>query len=228
MSDAAEPLSAQRLRQVIEGALLVSGRPLGLAELAALFADSAPGEDELRAALEELSARCAGRAVDLVELAGGFRYQLRTELSPWVRRLWSEPPARHSRALLETLALIAYRQPLSRGDIERVRGVSLSGGIIRALEEREWIRVVGVREAPGRAALYGTTQRFLQDFGLSGLDALPALASAEDAEAALAKGAAAPPGGPLAAPRDCRSAPDAPWVRAPAADAARAAPGDGE
>ena len=203
MNADAEPLSAQRLRQVIEGALLVSGRPLRLADLAKLFAggDAEPEEAALRAALAELAERCDGRAVELVELAGGFRYQLRVELSPWLRRLWQEPPPRYSRALFETLALIAYRQPLSRGGIEQVRGVSVSPGIIRTLEEREWIRVVGTRDAPGRAALYGTTQRFLQDFSLSGLEALPALLSTEEAAAALADSGSAP--------LDAASAPDA-------------------
>ncbi len=196
MSDAAAgPLTPQRLRQVVEGALLVSAQPLSVATLARLFADAEPPPSEaaVREALEALAADCAGRAVALVELAGGFRYQLRVEISPWIQRLLQEPPPRYSRALLETLALVAYRQPLSRGDIEQVRGVSVSGNIIRTLEEREWIRVVGAREAPGRAALYGTTQRFLQDFGLSGLDALPSLPSTEQVLGVLVDAGSVPP-----------------------------------
>ncbi|GIX36414.1 MAG: hypothetical protein KatS3mg126_2193 [Lysobacteraceae bacterium] len=118
--------------------------------------------------------------MSLVEVASGFRYQVDPDLMPWVGRLWAEKPARYSRALLETLALIAYRQPITRGEIEQIRGVSVSSQIIRTLEEREWIRVVGHRDVPGRPALYGTTRAFLDHFGLRSLDQLPPLAELQE------------------------------------------------
>ena len=172
-----------QLKLIIEGALLAAGRALTLTEIADLFdAESRPGEEELGAALEELRADCAGRALELREVASGYRLQVRQEFAPWIARLWDEKPARYSRALLETLSLIAYRQPITRGDIEEIRGVAVNPNIIRTLQEREWVRVVGQRDVPGRPELFATTRQFLDHFGLSGLDQLPTLAEIKDFE----------------------------------------------
>ncbi len=156
--------------------MMAAEEPLSAARLAALFDPSGtPERDEILTALEELRKDYAGRAVELVEVASGFRFQVRQELAPWVGRLWQEKPPRYSRALLETLALIAYRQPVTRGDIEDVRGVAVSTNIIRSLSERGWIRVVGHRDVPGRPALYATTRTFLDYFNLKSLADLPSL-----------------------------------------------------
>ncbi|MBP6229139.1 MAG: SMC-Scp complex subunit ScpB [Pseudomonadales bacterium] len=172
-----------QLKSIIEGALLAAGRALTLAEIADLFdAESRPGDAELAAALEELRTDCAGRALELREVASGYRLQVRQEFAPWIARLWDEKPARYSRALLETLSLIAYRQPITRGDIEEIRGVAVNPNIIRTLQEREWVRVVGQRDVPGRPELFATTRQFLDHFGLSGLDQLPTLAEIKDFE----------------------------------------------
>ncbi|MBK6581910.1 MAG: SMC-Scp complex subunit ScpB [Gammaproteobacteria bacterium] len=172
-----------QLKSIIEGALLAAGRALTLAEIADLFdAESRPGDAELGTALEELRADCAGRALELREVASGYRLQVRQEFAPWIARLWDEKPARYSRALLETLSLIAYRQPITRGDIEEIRGVAVNPNIIRTLQEREWVRVVGQRDVPGRPELFATTRQFLDHFGLSGLDQLPTLAEIKDFE----------------------------------------------
>jgi len=132
--------------------------------------------DAIREALDWLQADCAERGIELQHVASGYRFQVRQELAPWISRLWEERPPRYSRALLETLALIAYRQPITRGEIEAIRGVSVSTNIMKTLQEREWIRVVGHREVPGRPALYGSTRQFLDYFNLKSLDDLPALA----------------------------------------------------
>lgn len=162
--------------RILEAALLASSQPLPLSRLHELFAeDEPPPKGAIEAALETLRQACEGRGVELVEVASGFRYQVRTEVQPWVARLWSERPARYTRATLETLALIAYRQPITRGEIEQIRGVAVSSNIIRLLEEREWIRVIGHRDAPGRPALFGTTRCFLDYFNLKSLDELPPL-----------------------------------------------------
>ena len=162
--------------RVVEGALLAAGRPLSLQNLENLFPPAErPGRETLRGVLEQIAAECEGRAVELREVAGGFRLCVREKYSPWVGRLWEERPPRYSRALLETLALVVYRQPVTRGEIEQVRGVAVSQNIIRTLLEREWVSVVGHREAPGRPALYATTRRFLDDFNLKSLDELPPL-----------------------------------------------------
>ena len=165
------------LRNVIEAALLAAGRPVQPAELAQLFDESArPTGEQLRAAIDALAADYAGRGIELKETAGGVRIQVRRELSGEVSRLWPERPARYSRALLETLALIAYRQPITRGEIEGVRGVAVNPNIIKTLLERNWVRVVGQRDVPGRPELLGTTKDFLDYFGLKSLDELPPLA----------------------------------------------------
>ncbi|MBP5978678.1 MAG: SMC-Scp complex subunit ScpB [Halomonas sp.] len=162
------------LDDIIEAALLAAGEPLTVERLETLFLDDeCPARRELRDALARLGDRHKEGALELVETASGFQLRIRPRLSHWVSRLWDERPQRYSRALLETLALIAYRQPVTRGDIEEVRGVSVSSSIMRTLMERGWIRVVGHRDVPGRPAVYATTRSFLDDFGLKTLDALP-------------------------------------------------------
>ena len=178
-AELARVIDQGKLRQIIEAALLAADEPLSLERLARLFAhgelDSEEGRAQLRSALDELEADTVGRGYELVRVASGYRFQVRQELSEWIGRLWEERPPRYSRALLETLALIAYRQPVTRGDIEDLRGVAVSQNIMRTLIERDWIRVVGEREAPGRPSLYGTTRAFLDYFNLRSLDQLPPL-----------------------------------------------------
>jgi segregation and condensation protein B len=165
------------VRNVIEAALLAAGGPLPVAELMRLFDDSLrPSTQELRAALAALEAEYAGRGIELKETASGFRIQVRRELAAEISRLWPERPARYSRALLETLALIAYRQPITRAEIEAVRGVAVNPNIIRTMIERNWVRVVGHRDVAGHPELLGTTRDFLDYFGLKNLDELPPLA----------------------------------------------------
>jgi segregation and condensation protein B len=175
-------MSIEKLKHVIEAALLAAGRPLRVEDILALFEGDAgvPERKAVREALAGLSQDWEGRALELVEVSSGFRLQVREEFSLWMGRLWAERPPRYSRALMETLALIAYRQPITRGEIEDVRGVSVSSNIIRTLLEREWIRAVGHREVPGRPALFGTTAAFLNDFNLKALDELPPLAEIRD------------------------------------------------
>ncbi|GAB3474051.1 SMC-Scp complex subunit ScpB [Azotobacter salinestris] len=165
------------LAVLLEAWLLAAGRPLSLERLGELFEEGErPDPARLRDALAILARSCQGRAFELEEVASGYRLQVRERFAPWVGRLWEERPQRYSRALLETLALIAYRQPISRGEIEEVRGVAVSSNIIKTLQEREWIRVVGYREVPGRPALFATTRAFLDHFNLKSLDELPPLA----------------------------------------------------
>jgi len=165
------------VRRIIEAALLAAQRPLSLAQMAELFPEDAPAPaDTIAQAIEALRADCAQRGVELVEVASGFRYQVRSEMQPWVSRLWVERQVKYTRATLETLALIAYRQPITRGEIEQVRGVAIHSNLIKTLEEREWVRIVGHRDVPGKPALYGTTRNFLDYFGLKSLDQLPPLA----------------------------------------------------
>jgi segregation and condensation protein B len=165
------------IRNVIEAALLAAGAPVPLSELGRLFDEGhSPAPQELRAALTSLAAEYAGRGIELKETASGFRIQVRRELSGAISRLWPERAARYSRALLETLALIAYRQPVTRAEIEAVRGVTVNPNIIRTVIERNWVRVVGHRDLPGHPELLGTTREFLDYFGLKSLDELPPLA----------------------------------------------------
>jgi segregation and condensation protein B len=169
------------LKRIIEAALLAAPQPLTVAQLADLFGEGeAPPSDDIRRALHTLQEDCATRGVELIEVASGFRYQVRSDVYPHIARLWAEKPPRYSRALLETLALIAYRQPITRGEIESIRGVAVNTQIIRTLEEREWIRVVGHRDVPGKPALFGTTRAFLDYFNLKSLDQLPTLAALQD------------------------------------------------
>ena len=165
------------IRNVIEAALLAAGSPLPVAELLRLFDDAVrPSAQAVRAALEALGAEYAGRGIELKETASGYRIQVRRELAGEISRLWPERAARYSRALLETLALIAYRQPITRAEIEAVRGVTVNPNIIRTMIERNWVRVVGHRDVPGHPELLGTTREFLDYFGLTNLDELPPLA----------------------------------------------------
>ncbi|WP_299261614.1 SMC-Scp complex subunit ScpB [uncultured Kushneria sp.] len=171
------------LDHILEGVLLAAGEPLTLERLEAVFDEhERPGRRALREALTTLDARLTESALVLEETASGFRLRVRDGLSPWVSRLWDERPQRYSRALLETLALIAYRQPVTRADIEDVRGVSVSASIMRTLIERGWVRVVGHRDVPGRPAVYATTRGFLDDFGLRTLDALPPISAVKEGE----------------------------------------------
>ncbi len=170
-----------QLKRIIEAALLASGQPLPLIQINELFGEEEmPGVDSIANAIAELQQDCSDRGIELVEVASGWRYQIRRETQPWVSRLWSERQTKYSRALLETLALIAYRQPITRAEIEQIRGVAVSTNIIKTMEEREWIRVVGHRDVPGRPALFGTTKHFLDYFSLKSLDQLPPLAELRD------------------------------------------------
>ena len=170
-------MSEPYVRNVIEAALLAAGTPLPVAELTRLFEDSArPSAQQVRAALAALAAEYSGRGIELKETASGFRIQVRRELAAEISRLWPERAARYSRALLETLALIAYRQPITRAEIEAVRGVAVNPNIIRTVIERNWVRVVGHRDVPGHPELLGTTREFLDYFSLKSLDELPPLA----------------------------------------------------
>ncbi len=183
------------LKRIIEAALLAAGNPLSPTQLLALFSDDAqPAHDDVARALAALQADCDGRGIELVEVASGFRYQVRTDVHAWVARLWTERQSRYSRALLETLALIAYRQPITRGEIEQIRGVAVSTHIIKTLEERDWVRVVGHRDVPGKPALLGTTRGFLDYFSLKSLDELPSLGDIRDIDDLDPQLALGPPG----------------------------------
>jgi len=177
-------MNPEIVKKVVEAALLAAGKPLNIDRLMHLFAagDFQPEKNDIRKALSEISDDCANRGIELKEIASGFRLQVREDMAPWVSRLWEEKPQRYTRALLETLALIAYRQPATRGEIENVRGVAVSSNIIKTLTEREWIKVVGHRDVPGKPAMYGTTKQFLDYFNLKSLDELPSLAELRDFE----------------------------------------------
>jgi len=169
------------LKHILEAALLAAGGPLTLEHMQGLFEpDAVPEKAAMRAALAELDADYAERGIELREVAGGYRVQVRAALAPWVARLWEERPQRYSRALLETLAIIAYRQPVTRGDIEAIRGVSVNTQIMRTLQDRGWVRTLGQKDVPGRPTLYGTTPAFLDHFNLSSLDDLPTLEDLRD------------------------------------------------
>ena len=171
------------IKRIIEAALLASVQPLTLPQLSSLFDEfDMPSHDDLAHAVIQLQSDCAERGVELVEVASGFRYQVCQDVHPFVARLWSERPSRYSRALLETLSLIAYRQPITRGEIEQIRGVAVSTNIVRTLEEREWVRVVGYRDLPGKPALLGTTRQFLDYFNVKSLDQLPPLSEIREIE----------------------------------------------
>ncbi len=176
-------MNDQYVKNVVEAALLAAGRPLTMDELVSVF-DERDGSnaEEVRAALATLSAEYATRGLELLEVASGYRIQIRAAVAQPVARLWQERPAKYSRALLETLALVAYRQPITRGEIEQIRGVAVNPNIIKTLLERSWIRVVGHRDVPGKPELLGTTRDFLDYFGLKKLDDLPTLAQLKELE----------------------------------------------
>ncbi|MEO0443520.1 MAG: SMC-Scp complex subunit ScpB [Pseudomonadota bacterium] len=181
-------MEPQQLQRVIEGALMAYGQPLNIEKLQSLFIDQdqdsdihyVPNKAEIQAALEAIQANCQDRGFELQQVSSGWRFQVRSELATWVNRLWEEKPQRYSRSLLETLAIIAYRQPITRGDIEEIRGVAVSSHIIKTLSEREWVKVVGQRDVPGRPSLYATTKQFLDYFNLQSLEQLPSLRELAD------------------------------------------------
>jgi len=170
-----------KVKVIVEGLLLAAGRPLTLDNIIQVFSkDEQPDRKELIAVMESIAEECDGRGFELKEVASGYRFQVKQELSEWVAKLWEERPPRYTRALLETLALVAYRQPITRGDIEEIRGVGVSSNIIRTLLDREWIRVVGHRDVPGRPAMFATTKQFLDYFNLKSLQDLPPLSEIRD------------------------------------------------
>tara|TARA_B110000971_G_scaffold18296_1_gene16813 strand:- start:12838 stop:13794 length:957 start_codon:yes stop_codon:yes gene_type:complete len=168
------------LKQILEGAILAADKPLNLDNLTSLFGEQAPDRNLIKEALAEIESDCEGRGFELKKVASGYRFQVRSEYGDYVDRLWEERAPRYTRAFLETLALIAYKQPITRGDIEEIRGVTVSTNIMRSLMEREWVRVVGHRDVPGRPAIYATTKTFLDYFDLSSLDELPTLSEIKD------------------------------------------------
>jgi len=174
-------MSEQRIKTIVEAVLLAAGKPLTLDQLLGVFGDEEkPERDQLKETLDSLQEEYGERGIELVQVASGYRVQVGRDMEPWVSRLTEEKPARYSRALLETLALVAYRQPITRGEIEDIRGVSVSSSIMKTLQERDWVRVVGHRDVPGRPAMYGTTRQFLDYFNLKGLDDLPTLMELRD------------------------------------------------
>ena len=168
------------IKQIVEGAIMAAETPLSIDQLMQLFEEEGPERSDVREALKEIEQDCEGRGYELKQVASGYRFQVRSDYGEWVSRLWKEKPPRYSRALLETLALVAYKQPITRGDIEEIRGVAVSTNIMRTLVEREWVRVVGHRDVPGQPALYATTREFLDYFDLRNLDELPTLAEIKD------------------------------------------------
>lgn len=179
-------MSEERIRHlqaIVEAALLAAGKPLSLDQLQELFDDNdRPARQLMEHVMAQLEAACEGRGFELKKVASGYRLQVREAYAKWVSRLFEERPQRYSRALLETLALIAYRQPITRGEIEEIRGVTVSSNIVRTLLEREWVRVVGHRDVPGRPAMYATTRQFLDYFNMTSLDQLPPLSEVRDLE----------------------------------------------
>ena len=176
-----QPVNESMLRKIVEGAILAAAQPMTVARILELFdEDVAPAKEEILAALQDIQADNVERGFELKEVASGWRFQVREELAPWVNRMWDEKPQKYSRALLETLSLIAYRQPITRGDIEEIRGVAVSSHIMKTLMERDWVKVVGHRDVPGRPSLYATTRHFLDYFNLKNLEDLPLLSEIRD------------------------------------------------
>lgn len=175
-------MTLEKLKNILEAVLLAAEKPMSVQNLDAIFNgdEDRPTRDDIRKALHDLADEYTERGFELKQIASGFRIQVKQDYAEWVGRLWEEKPARYTRALLETMALIAYRQPVTRGEIEEVRGVSVSSNIIRTLQEREWIKVLGHKDVPGKPALYGTSREFLDYFNLKSLDDLPALAEIKD------------------------------------------------
>ncbi|MBN2689047.1 MAG: SMC-Scp complex subunit ScpB [Gammaproteobacteria bacterium] len=169
------------IKKIIEGLLFATDRPLSIADIIKFLGEtSGLDKKQIASIIENINHDYDDRGVELKETASGYRFQVRDKLAPWISKLWEERPPRYSKALLETLALIAYRQPITRGEIEEVRGVSVSSNIIRTLEERDWVKVVGHKDVPGRPALYVTTNKFLDYFNLKNLKELPTLSDARD------------------------------------------------
>ncbi len=169
------------LKQIIEASLFAANEPLSIVELQGVFLlEDRPDKHAVHDAIKQLQEECLLRSIELIEVASGYRFQVKSTYSPWVARLWEEKPVKYGRALLETLAIIAYQQPATRGEVEEIRGVAVSTNIIRTLQEREWVRVIGHKEVPGRPALYVTTKEFLDYFNLQTLAELPPLASLLD------------------------------------------------
>ncbi len=172
-------MNTEQLKPIVESALLAAGESLNLERIRDLFAElpaeERPSTSTLRTVLTELATDCSARGIELKEIASGFCFQVKPELSTWIKRLWQTRPPRYTRALMETLAIIAYRQPITRGEIEQIRGVNVSTNIVKTLLDHEWIRVVGQREVPGRPSLYATTRQFLDHFNLKNLEELPIL-----------------------------------------------------
>jgi len=170
-------------KQIIEGLLLAAGKPLPISKIADVFPEhERPETEELQAAIKAIELDCEERGFELKKVASGYRFQVKQEFGEWVGKLWDERPQRYSRALLETISIIAYRQPITRGEIEKIRGVAVSTNIIRTLIEREWVRVVGHRDVPGRPAMYASTKQFLDYFNLKSLEELPPLSEIRDLE----------------------------------------------
>ncbi|MDX2505683.1 MAG: SMC-Scp complex subunit ScpB [Gammaproteobacteria bacterium] len=171
----------ESIKNIVEAAILAANKAISLDKILTLFPkQEIIDKNSLRQAIDQLMADYQSRGVELVEVSSGFRFQVAQTAAPWVSRLWEEKPQKYSRALLETLALIAYRQPITRGEIEEIRGVSVSSQIMRTLVEREWVRIIGHRDVPGKPAIYATTRQFLDYFGLKKLDELPTLAEIRD------------------------------------------------
>lgn len=180
-------MNIEQLKPILECAIFTAGEPLSLQRLRDLFtelpADGRPTTSDLRAALMDIAKDCEARGIELQEIASGFCFQAKAEFAPWIRRLLNERPPRYTRALLETLAIIAYRQPVTRAEIEDIRGVAVSSNIIKTLLDHEWIHVVGQREVPGRPSVFATTRQFLDHFNLKTLEELPALMELQDLDA---------------------------------------------
>ncbi len=175
-------MEVKQIKNIIEAALLAAGEPLTINRLQHLFSEQELTHTDIAKAIEQLGKDLTDRGIELVEVANGFRLQTKTILQPWIAKLWEEKPKKYSRALLETIALIAYRQPVTRGEIEDVRGVAVSSHIIRTLMDRDWIRVLGYRDVPGKPAMFGTTKEFLDYFNMKSLQDLPTLAEIKDIE----------------------------------------------
>ena len=175
-------MQIERLKPILEALFAASDKPLSVNQIFELFVGDLeqPGKDEIRQAIQELTQKYEGSGFELKQVASGFRFQVKTDFETWVARLWEQKPPRYSRALMETLALIAYRQPITRGEIEDIRGVSVSSNIIKTLQEREWVKPLGHKEVPGRPTLYGTTRTFLDYFNLKTLNDLPTLSEIRD------------------------------------------------
>lgn len=181
-------MTPTQLKNIIEAALMVAGRPLNVSDLQKLFDENnPPATSEIREILKQIEADYENRGIVLQQVASGFQFQAKAELSEWLAKLWAERAPRYSRAFLETLALIAYRQPITRAEIEEIRGVAVSSNILKTLLEREWVRMVGYKDVPGKPALYATTKTFLDHFNLKSLDELPTLAEIKDLETQEAK-----------------------------------------